>query len=105
MTTISLKVDSVSATKSQSSNAKILFGARGESLLSSIETLVKAKELDTSKLSHVLDVLKSEETTAKYGASAGGKKNVATLKLLLKAKTLLQAVEVVAKVKIPKGFA
>lgn len=96
---------SESATKKQNANAKVLFGTKGETIVSAIETLTKSKELDTSNLAHVMEVLKDDAKTVKYASNAVGKKNVLALKLLLKAKTVFAAIDVIAKVKVPKAFA
>lgn len=103
MSTITLL--SESATKKQNTNAKVLFGTKGETIVKTIELLIKAKQLDTSVLTHVMEVLKDDAKTAKYATNAVGKKNVLALKLLLKAKTVFAAIDVIAKVKVPKAFA
>lgn len=102
MSTITLL--SESATKKQTTNAKVLFGAKGETIVKTIESLIKSKELDTGTLAHVMEVLKDDAKTVKYASNAVGKKNVLALKLLLKAKTVFAAIDVIAKVKVPKAF-
>ena len=52
-----------------------------------------------------MEVLKDDAKTVKYASNAVGKKNVLALKLLLKAKTVFAAIDVIAKVKVPKAFA
>lgn len=102
MSTITLL--SESASKKQNTNAKVLFGAKGETIVKTIESLLKSKELDTGTLAHVMEVLKDDAKTVKYASNAVGKKNVLALKLLLKAKTVFAAIDVIAKVKVPKAF-
>lgn len=102
MTAITLNFESTSATPKQKVNAKSMFGAKGDNIVAIIESLVKSKGVDSSKLDHVLTALKKEETATAYADSAVGKKNILVLKTLLKAKSVLDALEVISKIKVPK---
>lgn len=106
--TISLKIESTSATKRQLSNAKLLFGAKGEALIKTLEDLRKVKELDTKVLDHLFDVLAKDNGDSvlltKYSKNAVGKKNIERLKLLPKQKTLLQVIGLLESLKVPKAF-
>lgn len=67
---------SLSATKKQSSNAKVLFGSKGQSILSSLEAAAKVKVLDTPTVDALLQWLKASDVAAveKFASSASGKK-------------------------------
>lgn len=67
---------SLSATKKQSSNAKVLFGSKGQSILSSLEAAAKVKVLDTPAVDALLQWLKASDVAAveKFASSASGKK-------------------------------
>jgi len=102
MSTITL---STSATKKQTSNASILFGKTPAKTLAAIETLVKTKELDTSRLAHVLEVLKDETRSTKYAASKIGAANIAQIKKLATQKSVMDVLKVLSAIKVPKAFA
>lgn len=101
MTMNSGEVVSVSAvTKAQVTNAEILFGKNAKVLIKRIDELVKIKELDTSKLEAVLDILRDTEATTAFAKKAAGKNAVTAIKNLYKAKTLVATVNGLRAIKI-----
>lgn len=93
-------VKSVSATKPQLANAAILFGKNAAVIIKRLEELVKIKELDTSKLSALLDVLKDEDATQSLAKKAAGKTLVTAVRNLYKAKTLVATINALRAIKI-----
>ncbi|QZE59081.1 hypothetical protein MPK64_gp178 [Erwinia phage pEa_SNUABM_16] len=101
MTMNSGAVVSVSAaTKAQVANAEILFGKNAKVLIKRIDELVKIKELDTSKLEAILDILKDTEATNAFVKKAAGKNAVTAIKNLYKAKTLVATINGLRAIKI-----
>ncbi|QYW03822.1 hypothetical protein pEaSNUABM46_00179 [Erwinia phage pEa_SNUABM_46] len=93
-------VKSVSATKPQQANAAILFGKNAAVLVKRLEELVKIKELDTTNLSTLLDVLKDEAATESLAKKASGKTLVTAVRNLYKAKTLVATINALRAIKI-----
>lgn len=101
MTMNSGAVVSISAaTKAQVANAEILFGKNAKVLIKRIDELVKIKELDTSKLEAILDILKDTEATTAFAKKAAGKNAVTAIKNLYKAKTLVATINGLRAIKI-----
>lgn len=94
-------VTSVSATtKPQQANAAILFGKNATVILKRLDELVKIKELDTSKLEAILDLLKDAAATEAYAKKAAGKSLVTAVRNLYKAKTLVATINALRAIKI-----
>lgn len=87
-------------TKAQATNAEILFGKNAKVLIKRIDELTKIKELDTSKLEAVLDILKDTEATTAFAKKAAGKNAVTAIKNLFKAKTLVATINGLRAIKI-----
>jgi hypothetical protein len=87
---ISIDLRSVSASKKQQENAKILFGTKGVGILAKLEPMAKEKMLTTSGLDQLLLALKTKDTEAleKFAKSAVGKAMSTNAKKLASAKTL-----------------
>lgn len=101
MTLPSGTVVSVSAAnKKQVANAEILFGKNAKVLIKKIDELVKIKELDTAKLSAVLDLLNDADATTAFAKKAAGKNLVTAVKNLYKAKTLVAVINGLRAIKI-----
>ncbi|QZE57384.1 hypothetical protein MPK71_gp175 [Erwinia phage pEa_SNUABM_1] len=101
MTLPSGTVVSVSAAnKKQVANAEILFGKNAKVLIKKIDELVKIKELDTAKLSAVLDLLNDADATTAFAKKAAGKNLVTAVKNLYKAKTLVATINGLRAIKI-----
>lgn len=88
------------ATKKQVANASILFGRNAAVFIKRIDELVKIKELDTSKLTAILDMLKDEEATTAYAKKAAGKNLVTAMTALYKAKSLVATINGLRGLKI-----
>ena len=88
------------ANKKQVANASILFGKNAAVFIKRIDELVKIKELDTGKLSAILDLLKDEEATAAYAKKASGRSLVTAMAALYKAKTLVATINGLRGLKI-----
>ncbi|QYW03139.1 hypothetical protein pEaSNUABM13_00180 [Erwinia phage pEa_SNUABM_13] len=93
-------VKSESATKPQLANAAILFGKNAAVIIKRLEELVKIKELDTSKLSTMLELLKDEDATQSLAKKAAGKTLVTAVRNLYKAKTLVATINALRAIKI-----
>lgn len=105
MSLINLKdtgeVPSVSAVnKTQQANGAVLFGKNATVILKRLDELVKIKELDTSKLEAILDVLKDADATTALAKKAAGKNLVTAVKNLYKAKTLVATINALRAIKI-----
>lgn len=98
---------SLSATKKQNSNAKVLFGSKGQSILSSLEAASKVKVLDTPAIDTILQWLKASDAAAveKFASSASGKKLSQSCAAFAKNKTFegkLNALKAI-KFKVPSA--
>ncbi|QZE60088.1 hypothetical protein pEaSNUABM35_00171 [Erwinia phage pEa_SNUABM_35] len=101
MTMNSGAVVSISAaTKAQVANADILFGKNAKVLIKRIDELTKIKELDTSKLEIILDILKDTDATTAFAKKAAGKSAVTAIKNLYKAKTLVATINALRAIKV-----
>ncbi|AWY08447.1 hypothetical protein HOT49_gp176 [Erwinia phage vB_EamM_Alexandra] len=101
MTMNSGSVVSISAaTKAQVANADILFGKNAKVLIKRIDELVKIKELDTSKLETILDILRDTDATTAFAKKAAGKSAVTAIKNLYKAKTLVATINALRAIKV-----
>lgn len=105
MSLITLKdtgeVPSVSAVnKKQQANGAILFGKNATVILKRLDELIKIKELDTSKLEAILDVLADADATTALAKKAAGKNLVTAVKNLYKAKTLVATINALRAIKI-----
>lgn len=106
MTLPSGTVVSVSAAnKKQVANAEILFGKNAKVLIKKIDELVKIKELDTAKLSAILDLLNDADATTAFAKKAAGKNLVTAVKNLYKAKTLVAVINGLRAIKIKPAAA
>lgn len=110
MSLITLKdtgeVPSVSAVnKTQQANGAVLFGKNATVILKRLDELVKIKELDTSKLEAILDVLKDADATTALAKKAAGKNLVTAVKNLYKAKTLVATINALRAIKIKPATA
>lgn len=106
MTLPSGTVVSVSAAnKKQVANAEILFGKNAKVLIKKIDELVKIKELDTAKLSAILDLLNDTDATTAFAKKAAGKNLVTAVKNLYKAKTLVAVINGLRAIKIKPAVA
>ncbi|EBY9527618.1 hypothetical protein D5P86_01385 [Salmonella enterica subsp. enterica serovar Infantis] len=95
------EVPSVSAvTKTQQANGAILFGKNATVILKRLGELIKIKELDTSKLEAILDVLADADATTALAKKAAGKNLVTAVKNLYKAKTLVATINALRAIKI-----
>ncbi|QQO90398.1 hypothetical protein pEaSNUABM5_00256 [Erwinia phage pEa_SNUABM_5] len=101
-----MSIISISATKAQKDGAKYLFGTKGESILSVLESLSKAKELRSSHLNGLILMLKDAEDDEliKFKNSAGGKRTVEAAKLLATAKTLGTSLKGLRGIKVPSKW-
>ncbi len=100
------KIVSTSAlTKVQTANGPLLFGKNSAVILKRLDELVKIKELDTSKLSAILDLLTDEAATTAYAKKAAGKNLVTAVKNLYKAKTLVATINGLRAIKIKPATA
>ena len=88
------------ANKKQIANAEILFGKNAKLIVKKIDELVKIKELDTAKLSAVLDLLNDADATAAFAKKAAGKSLVTAMKNLYKAKTLVAVINGIRAIKM-----
>lgn len=88
------------ANKKQIANAEILFGKNAKLIVKKIDELVKIKELDTSKLSAVLDLLNDADATTAFAKKAAGKSLVTAMKNLYKAKTLVAVINGIRAIKM-----
>lgn len=88
------------ANKTQIANAEILFGKNAKLIVKKIDELVKIKELDTAKLSAVLDLLNDAAATTALAKKAAGKNLVTAMKNLYKAKTLVATINGLRAIKI-----
>lgn len=88
------------ANKKQIANAEILFGKNAKLIVKKIDELVKIKELDTAKLSAVLDLLNDADATTAFAKKAAGKSLVTAMKNLYKAKTLVATINGLRAIKI-----
>lgn len=95
------EVPSVSAVnKTQQANGAILFGKNATVILKRLAELIKIKELDTSKLEAILDVLADADATTALAKKAAGKNLVTAVKNLYKAKTLVATINALRAIKI-----
>lgn len=101
-----MSIISISATKAQKDGAKYLFGTKGESILSVLEILSKAKELRSSHLNGLILMLKDAEDDEliKFKNSAGGKRTIEAAKLLATAKTLGTSLKGLRGIKVPSKW-
>lgn len=100
------KIVSTSAiTKVQTANGPLLFGKNSAVILKRLDELVKIKELDTSKLSAILDLLTDEAATTAYAKKAAGKNLATAVKNLYKAKTLVATINGLRAIKIKPAAA
>lgn len=88
------------ANKKQIANAEILFGKNAKLIVKKIDELVKIKELDTAKLSAVLDLLNDADATTAFAKKAAGKNLVTAMKNLYKAKTLVAVINGLRAIKM-----
>ncbi|WAK44625.1 hypothetical protein [Erwinia phage vB_Ea_2910A] len=88
------------ANKKQIANAEILFGKNAKLIVKKIDELVKIKELDTAKLSAVLDLLNDADATTAFAKKAAGKSLVTAMKNLYKAKTLVATINGLRAIKM-----
>ncbi len=86
--------------KRQAANATILFGKNAQVLVKRIDELVKLRELDTSKLEAILDMLNDAQATEAFAKKAAGKTLVTAVKNLYKAKTLVATINGIRAIKI-----
>lgn len=93
------------ANKKQIANAEILFGKNAKLIVKKIDELVKIKELDTSKLSAVLDMLNDADATTAFAKKAAGKSLVTAMKNLYKAKTLVATINGIRAIKMKPAAA
>lgn len=101
MTMNSGAVVSISAaTKAQVANADILFGKNAKVLIKRIDELVKIKELDTTKLEAILDILRDTDATTSFAKKVSGKNAVTAIKALYRAKTLVATINALRAIKI-----
>lgn len=97
-------VESNSATKAVLASAKIVFGAKGEAIVKRMEEMVKVKELDTSKIDYILDQIKtsSDEELLKWKKTASGKATITSARALVSAKSLVQVINALRSIKVPR---
>ncbi|ARW58814.1 hypothetical protein HOS33_gp174 [Erwinia phage vB_EamM_Y3] len=94
-------VESTSAvTKKQIETGAILFGRNSAIILKRLEELIKIKELETSKLSAIFDVIADEATATAFMKKASGKTLVTAVKNLYKAKTLVATINALRAIRI-----
>lgn len=97
---------SESANKTQQNNAKILFGKTGLTVLKKLEEYSKEKQLDTSGIDALLEVLKTKDTPVleKFASSKTGKTLVTNCKQLAKAKSFAAIMKNIKAIKPLKSF-
>ena len=90
-----------SASKKQVGNAKLLFGAKAQAIVTSLEAADKQKLLHTQAISDLLSFLKSadEETVSKYAGSVAGKNLVASVNAFVKNKSFDGKLAALGKIK------
>lgn len=96
--------DSTSATKAVLASAKVMFGPKGDAIVTRMEQMVKIKELDTSRIDYVLDMIKTknDDELRKWKATAQGKSIITSARALVTAKSLVQVINILRQIKVPK---
>lgn len=99
------RLDSQSATKTQQSNADVIFGKSNTKIMNALEALSKHRLLVTTSLDSFLDLLKSDVSQVEaFKGTASGKKFLVDLKKFLLSKTYATSLKSLAALNSSKAL-